>query len=305
MLELEFMVVNAFTHEPFAGNRAGVVLSADGLDDDQMQVIAAELGCSETTFVLRPTGPAAVRFRWFTPTQEVELCGHATLGGVYALLLAGRFRHLMTAPGSILPIETRSGVLTVRTERSDQEGLPTIIWLDLPDPQLCRKTINVLPLARCLGIDPADIDKRYPILVSAVGDLIVLIKELNCLLGMQPRFGELGEFCRKSGVRAVCVSTLQTLTSLVTTQSRVFAPAAGVDEDPVTGSTHGALGVYLVQQGIVPLTEGKVKMLCAQGLPGGRAGNVHVVVDQVKADAVKVRIGGACVRTVSGTLHLP
>lgn len=305
MPDVPFVIIDAFTAEPFAGNRAGVVLDADELSDAQMQTIAAELSCSETTFVLRPSGQAAVRIRWFTPTVEVDLCGHATVAVVYALMRAGRFAHLLSPPGSILPIETRSGVLTARTQRSDEEGLPTLIWLDLPDPKLRPKPINVLTLARLLGIQTGDIDSRHPICQSSADDLIVVIKELSCLLGMQPRFAELGEFCRQNGVRAVCVTTTNTLSKAVAAHSRCFAPAFGVDEDPVTGSVHGALGAYLVEQELVPLVEGKAVMLCAQGAPGGRAGNVHVVVDQDKSGTLRVRIGGACAHTVSGTLHLP
>jgi trans-2,3-dihydro-3-hydroxyanthranilate isomerase len=305
MPDVPFAIIDAFTAEPFAGNRAGVVLDADELSDEQMQTIAAELNCSETAFVLRPSGQAAVRIRWFTPAVEVDLCGHATLAAVYALMRAGRFTHLLKPPGSILPIETRSGVLSVRTQRSDEEGLPTLIWLDLPDPRLRTKAINVLVLSRLLGIDSGDIDSRHPICQSSADDLIVMIKELSCLLGMQPRFAELGEFCRQNGLRAACVTTTNTLSKAVVAHSRFFAPAVGIDEDPVTGSVHGALGVYLVEQKLVPIVDGKAVMLCAQGAAGGRAGNVYVVVDQDKSGAMRVRIGGACAHTVSGTLHLP
>jgi len=90
MAEYPFYLVDAFTHEPFQGNRAGVVLDAAGLTENHMQLIAREVGASETTFVLPPTDPRAdVRFRWFTPAAEVSMCGHATVAGVHVLVTTG------------------------------------------------------------------------------------------------------------------------------------------------------------------------------------------------------------------------
>ena len=83
--------VNAFTLEPFTGNPAVVVPDASDLSDDQMQRIAREMNCSETVFVLRPTDTEAdLRLRWFTPTQEVPLCGHATVAAMHILAEVGR-----------------------------------------------------------------------------------------------------------------------------------------------------------------------------------------------------------------------
>src|SRR6266404_6667615 len=94
---LEFRLVDAFALSPYSGNVAGVILTADGLTDRQMQLIAAEFNASETTFILPATRPdAAVRFRWFSPGCEVNFCGHATLGGVHALLETGRFTRELT-----------------------------------------------------------------------------------------------------------------------------------------------------------------------------------------------------------------
>src|SRR5512140_1608530 len=118
---LEFRLVDAFALSPYSGNVAGVILDAAGLTDRQMQAIAAEFNASETTFILPPTvRDAAVRFRWFTPGCEVGFCGHATLGGAHALFESGRFSAAMAEPGTILPIETKAGILTVRTEKHPQ-----------------------------------------------------------------------------------------------------------------------------------------------------------------------------------------
>ena len=303
MSSYEYCVVEAFAGQPFTGNPAGVVLDADGLSDEQMRQIAAEVNVSETTFVLPPTqNQAAVRFRWFSPMQEVNMCGHATLAGVHALLEAGRFATEMREPGASLPIETQAGVLTARTYQQDQPDRQCVIWLDLVRPRLTRKSINQAKLAELLGTQFEMLDVTRPPQITQDGDLIVSVKGYAELLTMQPHFAELGEFCRQNGIRGVCTTTTATLTATMVAQSRFFAPAIGIDEDPVTGSVHGPLAVYLLGHGAVSAEKDEVYMECVQAKPGvqGRAGLVRIVATRREGGEYDVRIGGECVTTLKG-----
>lgn len=302
---LEFKLVDAFALSPYTGNVAGVILKADGLTDRQMQAIAAEFNASETTFILPPSNrDAAVRFRWFTPGSEVDFCGHATLGGVHALFEAGRFTHAMTEPGTILPIETKAGILTIRTEKHPQPDRPYTIWLDMPHCEPKKTPVVVPALVRPLGLPEDAIDPSIPALRTQDDDVILAVRELPALLGMQPSMGELARYCQKNRIRGVLVTTRKALSAATAVQSRFFAPAVGVDEDPVTGSVHGPLGLHLVNSGIVPLHEGKADFFCAQAKGGGRAGVVRVVVTQSGAEGAKhVRIGGSCITTAGGFLQ--
>lgn len=316
---LEFMLVDAFAQSPFTGNVAGVIPKADGLTDQQMQAIAAEFNAAETTFVLEPTNrDAAIRIRWFTPGCEVDFCGHATLGAVHALLESGRLARSAAEPGTVIPIETNAGILTVRTEGEhrappagvieDEAGIPKAptphtIWLDMPHCEPKRDPVNVPAVAHHLGLDPAAIDPALPAIRTRDDDVILAVRDLPVLLELQPAMADLGRYCRKNRIRGVAVTTTNVLTASTAAQSRFFAPAVGIDEDPVTGSLHGPLGLHLVNSGVIPLIDRRADFLCAQAKGGGRAGVVRVVVTESAAGVRSVRIGGCCVTTATGVLE--
>jgi len=301
---LEYKLVDAFALSPYSGNPAGVILEADGLADKQMVALAREFNASETAFILKTDArDAAVRFRWFTPACEVDFCGHATLAGVHALLEAGRFAHVLKEPGTVLPIETRSGVLTVRIQMPLKPDQPPTIWLDMPHCEPKKTPAVVLPYLKHLGITEDALDPAITPIRTHDDDIILGIRELPVLLGMDPAMSELARLCRKERVRGVCVTTTNALSAATVVQSRFFAPACGVDEDPVTGSLHGPLGLHLVNCGIVPLTGGKADFHCAQAKAGGRAGLVRIVVSESAGGTRYVRIGGACITTMEGTLR--
>jgi PhzF family phenazine biosynthesis protein len=300
--DLEFKLVDAFAVSPYSGNVAGVILQADGLTDRQMQLIAREFNASETTFILEPTiRDAAVKFRWFTPGCEVSFCGHATLGAVHALLEIGRFAHALKEPGTVLPIETKSGILTIRTESHGDHGTYTI-WLDMPHCEPKRGTVVVPTLAKYLGLPVDAVDPAIPAIRTQDDDVILGVRTLPTILGLEPSMADLARYCRKERIRGVCVTTTNALSAATAVQSRFFAPAAGVDEDPVTGSVHGPLGLHLVNCGIIPLVGGTADFLCAQAKGGGSAGVVHLVVTESTSGKRHVRIGGRCVTTATGTL---
>lgn len=301
---LEYRLIDAFALSPCSGNVAGVILDASGLTDRQMQAVASEFNASETTFILPSTTREAIaRFRWFTPACEVNFCGHATLAGAHALIESGRFVHALAEPGTILPIETNSGVLTIRVEKHPRPEQPWTIWLDMPHSEPKKAPVIVPPLAAKLGLPMDAIDPAIPAIRTEDDDVILGVRDLPTLLELQPSMAELARCCRTYGIRGVLVTTRSVLSAAMVVQSRFFAPASGVDEDPVTGSVHGPLGLHLVNCGVVPLTGDRVDFFCAQAKGGGRAGVVRVVVSRVGGSNEKrVRIGGTCLTTATGTL---
>lgn len=303
--QLEFRLVDAFAVSPYSGNVAGVILKADGLTDRQMKAVAAEFNASETTFILPPTNrDAAVRFRWFTPECEVDFCGHATLAGAHALFESGRFAHAISQPGTLLPIETKAGILTVRVQDHPDPDRPYTVWLDMPRCEPKEKPTIIPTLAKYLGLQVDALDSDIPAIRTQDDDVILAVRDLQTLLELQPPMQELARYCRKNRIRGVLVTTTHALSAATATQSRFFAPAVGIDEDPVTGSVHGPLGLHLVNCGVVPLVEGSAAFTCAQAKAGGRAGVVRVVVTKSAEHGDKhVRIGGSCVTTAAGTLE--
>ena len=119
----------------------------------------------------------------------------------------------------------------------------------------------------------------------------------------KPDFGKLRDWQSKRGLRGLCLASSKTLTPSIQVQSRFFAPAGGVDEDPVTGSVHGPLAAYLAEHGLVPIDDsGLAGMQCVQAKAGGRAGVVYALAQRQHDDTYAVRIGGQAVTVMKGTL---
>ena len=306
MRELSYYLIDAFTAERYSGNPAAVVLDADGLTDDHMRAIAREFNLSETAFVTRSSTPdAPIALRWFTPTTEVEMCGHATLAAVHALVESGKYINLPDDKGTMLPIQTAKAILTVRCEKQDkQEGESFLVWLDLPTPRLTKKQCAPKLWGHMLDVPPDQFDMDMPAMQTQDDDVLVFVTSVQVLLAANPDPKELAKFSRQQRVRGWCLASTQTLTPSIDVQSRFFAPAVGIDEDPVTGSVHGPLAAYLVSSGVVPTLRDMSALTCTQSHSSGRAGLIRVVVVREEGAGYRVRIGGQCATVMKGKLYV-
>jgi PhzF family phenazine biosynthesis protein len=215
-MQIPVYQVDAFAEGPFSGNPAAVCPLSDWLEEDLMQKIAAENNLSETAFYI-PLG-SDFHIRWFTPTVEVDLCGHATLAAAFVI-----FRSLPAETHSIR-LFSRSGWLTV--SRDEQNGLT----LDFPaDPV---EQMNILPEGLSAGLNK-------PIMEVMKGrfDLLVRVQDASSVIGLKPDLRLLAGI----PVRGIIVTAPGDDCDFV---SRFFGPACGVDEDPVTGSAHCTLTNY-------------------------------------------------------------
>ncbi|MBI4719604.1 MAG: PhzF family phenazine biosynthesis isomerase [Planctomycetes bacterium] len=308
MSSRSYFVVDAFTAEPFAGNPAAVVPDAEGLDERTMQAIAAEFNLSETTFVLPPTERSdahpAFRFRWFTPTTEVDMCGHATVAGVHALAESGRIPDDDDAASVPVRIETRGGTLTAFLERLPGDPSRRVVWLQLVDPILSPHNADRAALAAALNLPCDAFAEELPVMRTQDRDLLVFVRSFLAMNDARPDFARLAAWMRREDLRGLSLATANTITPSVNLQSRFFAPAAGVDEDPVTGSVHGPLAAYAVLHGLVPLRDGVAGMQCVQAKAGGRAGLIWALVSVQPDGTFRVRIGGQAVTIMRGSLCL-
>lgn len=302
---LPFRLVDAFAEQPYRGNPAGVVFNADELTDPQMQCIAREVNASETAFISyandlhRPT-----RVRWFTPEAEVGFCGHATLAAAHALYEAGCLASLGSRPDATLILDSAAGQLLLQPEVLPEPRDCPIWWLHMPEPGLKPDNTNPIRTCELLGISLEDLDPALPAMRTRDDDVIYFVREWQMLMEMQPRFDELAEWSRRFDIRGFCVATTSTLADSVDVHSRFFAPAVGVKEDPVTGSVHGPLAVYLVVNGVVGSASGRSALFCAQGRPGDRSGLVRALVETTPR-GYHVRIAGVCQTTVTGEIRIP
>jgi len=211
------LIVDAFAAGPFAGNPAAVCLLTEPQSDQWMQQVAQEMNLSETAFLFPEEN--GYRLRWFTPAAEIELCGHATLASAHVL-----WSESLLAPDETARFFTLSGEL-----RASRRG--ELIELDFP----ARTMADADPpagLAAALGVD---IQRAV---IYQDDCLVELANELT-VRGLQPDFTALG----KLPVRVLTV-TARSEGTQYDFVSRVFVPALGIDEDPVTGAAHTYLGPY-------------------------------------------------------------
>ena len=255
---LPLFQVDAFTDHPFSGNPAAVCLLDRERDAAWMQAVAAEMNLSETAFLLpREDG---FGLRWFTPATEVDLCGHATLAAAHVLWEQG-----LLAPGAAARFHTRSGHL-----RATRSG--AVIELDFPaapaEPGLLA----------ALGLDGGEVCRgRF--------DYLVVVEDEAEVRALRSDFPALGWV----ETRGVIVSA-RSDNPEYDFVSRFFAPAAGIPEDPVTGSAHCTLGPWWAPR------LGKQSMTAFQA---SRRGGVV----QVSLQGDRVHLGGRAVTVLAGELH--
>lgn len=265
--------VDSFTKEKFHGNPAGVVPEADGLTEEEMQRIARELNNSETAFVFRPDGPDHdVKVRFFTPLTEVPLCGHATIAAHYV-----RAAEKMTKTGRVIQ-KTKAGILPVDVTERDGDLFVTMTqgtpWVG---EAFADETVD--KIADALGIRPSDIRTDCPVCAASAGNgkIMVGIKDEKLLHDLTPNMEKLKKISEETKWGGFYVFTLdQKKDPLV--HGRMFGPAVGVNEDPVTGNANGPLGAYLVHYGLYcdPAMQNEFCFRIRQGEAMKRDGEMEV-----------------------------
>uniref|UniRef100_A0AAU3H1R2 PhzF family phenazine biosynthesis protein n=1 Tax=Streptomyces sp. NBC_01401 TaxID=2903854 RepID=A0AAU3H1R2_9ACTN len=227
---MKIRIVDAFTDRRFAGNPAGVVIldSGDFPEPDRLQRVAREVNLSETAFAhpLPPGGEADWALRWFTPTTEVDLCGHATLAAAHVL-------HTSDVASGTVRYTTRSGVLRTTAH---QDGSLT---LDFPTAPL-TPVDPPTGLTDALGVSVSAVRSVHDA-GERVGDLLVELADEAAVRALRPDFPALVS-CSRRGVIATAAAADPT--SGYDFVSRGFFPGVGIDEDPVTGSAHTALAPF-------------------------------------------------------------
>jgi PhzF family phenazine biosynthesis protein len=262
-MSIRIVTVDAFTDRPFAGNPAAVCVLPEARPENWMRDVAREMNLSETAFLVPQTG--GYNLRWLTPAVEVDLCGHATVASAHVLWQDG---HLPA--GQQARFHTRSGLLL-----ADRRG----DWIELDFPAKFAVEAEAPPeLLPALGVAANFVAKN-------AFDYLVEVDSEETLRGMSPDHALL----RKLPVRGVVVTARPAAASEYDFLSRFFAPGSGVDEDPVTGSTHTALGPYWGKR------LGKTAMTAYQA--SARGG-----VIRIRLEGDRVILGGQAVTVMQAEL---
>ncbi|MFC4987257.1 PhzF family phenazine biosynthesis protein [Saliphagus infecundisoli] len=287
--DLEVALVDAFTDDPLTGNAAGVVPDAGELSEPTMQAIARELSVSETAF-LSASAEAERRIRYFTPTQEVDLCGHATIASGSYLHETGDVETGTTT------LETNVGVIEVDVE---DDGT---VWMSQDDPEIREADASYGTVADALGVERAALEgarEDLPLAVSSTGlpFLMVPITYLSDLGDADPDMAAIEPLADSVGATGIYAFTFDTLQPESALHGRMFAPGAGVPEDPVTGTASCAVAAYLEAYDAFDPTPEELRL--EQGHYVSRPGTVLVRIDD------EVRIGGRAVTALEGMVRAP
>ena len=279
--------IDSFTKEKFKGNPAGVVLNADGLSEENMQTIARELNNSETAFIFSPTDSESdYTIRYFTPSTEVPSCGHATIAALYAKALEDNL------DSCVLRINTKIGILPIEIEKIDEDYQITMTQAAFTlSPSL--DDIRTEKLLSALNLNSSDLEQNCPIQIASTGHSKVMIgiKSRQKLNRLQPDMAALIMLSKEIGCNGYFVFTFDSGHQDILTYGRMFAPAIGITEDPVTGNANGPLGGYLVQNKLVDFQDDYFEFNGRQGEQINRLGtvNVKVTVNNGKPELVKIK----------------
>jgi len=253
MPRVDTFTVNAFTRDSLGGNPAGVVLDANGLSEGQMAAIAAELGMSETAFVMASQS-CDLRVRFFTPSSEVQLCGHATIAAWHLLLERG------AVPAGEYTMETLAGPQSISCR---QDGLVTMSQ-NLPQ---FGAILAPGPVAAVLGLEGADLlpSEQMPVQIASTGlhKIFAPIGSLSAIRRITPDLAAIEALSREHGAIGIYCFTLETLHG-ASAHCRNFAPVVGIKEDSATGTSAAATACLLVHHGLVA-TESRTELSFEQG----------------------------------------
>lgn len=283
--------VDAFTTQRFTGNPAGVVSNADGLTDAQMQAIARELNNSETAFLLSSIGPDhEVWIRFFTPTTEVPSCGHATIAAHFVRAIEKQL------PSCTVVQKIGIGVLPVEIDKLADGYKVTMTQGNIEfSPPVPATERNALIAA--LGLSEHDLDQRCPIQIVSTGHSKVLIgiNRRDTLDALKPDLARLAALSTSIGSNGYFVFTLDSDSGDILAHGRMFAPAIGIPEDPVTGNANGPLGAYAVRHQLVKTGRETLRFRAMQGEAIGCAGIAEVEVAIRDDNPMRVKVGGRAV----------
>ncbi|HEX4051505.1 MAG TPA: PhzF family phenazine biosynthesis isomerase [Steroidobacteraceae bacterium] len=294
MGQLRIFQVDAFTERPLTGNPAAVVLDAEGLTEAQMRAVARELNTGDTAFVLPPDAhDHDLRVRFLTRQGEAAFVGHATLA-VHAALAAS---------GSEPRPRQKQASGIVRVELLER-GPPARIAVRAPAPRLLAAPEPAALEAAlvALGLERSALDVRLPpwLAGSSSTRLLIGVSEGSTLAALQPDLGRLAQLAGAVGAPGFFLFSLRPAVPGVQTEARMFCPALGIPEDPVSGNAHALLAIYLRERGLLP-PDG---FAGAQGHHMHRPGRVEIRLEEADGVLRAVSIVGQAALAFATTLTL-
>lgn len=277
-MKVKVYILNAFTNSLIGGNTAGVVLKADNLSEEEMKKIASIMGFSETVFIMA-SKVADFKLRFFTPNNEVDLCGHGTIAA-FSLL---RIKKVITS--GTYTQETKSGVLNIeiKDDFSIMMEQKTPLYYEIIDKKKIAKTLNT-------SIDSFVDGLPIQIVSTGLKDIIIPIKNSTILKSISPNFHDIIKISSEHDVVGYHLFSLENSLN-ETAYCRNLAPLYGINEEAATGTSNGALSCYLYKYGKLKTHELDC-ILIKQGYFMESPSNILVNLKVINNEIVDVKVGG-------------
>jgi trans-2,3-dihydro-3-hydroxyanthranilate isomerase len=306
---MRYLHLDVFTDRPFEGNQLAVFPDPQGLSTADMQAIAREMNFSESTFIFPAEDAAAarggrVKMRIFTPTAELPMAGHPTIGSTFALAAEGTI-----SPGSKdFVFELGVGPTPVSLDWSD--GALAFAWMTQLLPAFGDAIADRPAFAAAVGVEEHELVDGLPLEVISCGVpfLFVPLKSRDAVDRVSVEQKALARCFRDAGVEQVPTFFFTTApgpdaSRVETVYSRMLASSFGISEDPATGSASGPLGCYLVHHEVVS-SDAASSMLSLQGVAMGRPSRIYISIDARDGGVTRVRVGGSAVLVGRGELNV-
>lgn len=286
-MNVKVYTLNAFAKTEDGGNPAGVVLDSDLLSSNYMQEAARNVGYSETAFVQK-SDKADFKLRFFTPIDEVDLCGHATIAAFYLLASKKKIKHGRYTQ------ETKAGILDIEVRKDNT------IFMSQNKPSFFQD-VDKAEIADSLNIPEELISSNMPVQIVSTGlkDIIVPIMTLHDLSRIEPDQEKISMICRKYGVIGYHLFTLETKSGS-SAHCRNFAPLYGIPEESATGTSCGALACYLFNHGMK-----QDAYVFEQGYSMNRPSEILASLEIQGNEIMKVKVGGTAsnIRQMEISIH--
>ncbi|HUJ79714.1 MAG TPA: PhzF family phenazine biosynthesis protein [Nitrospiria bacterium] len=287
MSPVEAYRVRVFGAQPGTGNPAVVVLESGGWSDEVLQALAAKAAVPDTAFISTdPVNPGRLDIRWFTPTTEVGLCGHATLASARVIQEKTRQDRVEFHSAKTRLVVTREGDLS---------------WLELPVPAIGSFDGSRNDIAEALQIWGSETELKLPLALTPERDVIIPLSEAADLYAIEPDFDRLAEVGRAVQARGFCLLSRQKREPASAFSLRFFAPHIGIPEDPATGSVVGPLALYALTHGWATW-EPIVRLRFEQGDAVNLPCRLQVEMTSEGNRPVRLRVGGLTSTPESVTL---
>lgn len=309
-MKVSFVTCDVFTDRPFTGNQLLVVPDARGLTSAQMQAVAREINYSESTFVLPPADPKhAYLQRTFVPVKEIPYAGHPTVGTAVVMAALGKIA--AGAPDGVFPVTIEVGFGPLALELLKKNGQIARVRMQQGRPEwresVSRDDVKG-QIAAALGVPFDALHASLPPQAVGTGNTFLMVP-LTSVAAVSSAIADtrmLNHIEKELSVLGLFFFAFDEVAGKPRVRARMFAPGAGVPEDPATGSAAGPVGVYLALHGAVPggIAEGRGRFTIDQGIEMGRPSELDVTVLLEGGRPSGVRVEGSAVLMMRGEIDV-